>query len=89
MALATVPVTLAMSNRALSAAPAAAIAATVAMTALQLCLDVSPRQERSASVGAGALAGVMGGVSTVTGPVLISCQMALRCRARNSSVASA
>lgn len=76
--LATVPVTLAMSHRALNAALAAAVVATVLMTALQLRLHVSPRQERWASAGAGALAGVMGGVSTVTGPVVISYLMALR-----------
>jgi uncharacterized membrane protein YfcA len=74
----TVPVMLMLAPRVLNAALAGVVIATVLLTALKLRLDLAPRHERWASAATGALAGVVGGVSSVTGPVLITYLMALR-----------
>jgi uncharacterized membrane protein YfcA len=80
MTAVTVPLTLALPLRTLNALLAIAVVTTVLLTALNPKLDISPRHERFASAGVGALAGVMGGVSSVTGPVIITYLMALKLR---------
>jgi hypothetical protein len=76
--LATVPMTLAMPDATLRTVLAVVVLLAVALTALPLRLAVPPRQERWWSAGVGALSGVMGGVSSLTGPIIITYLMSLR-----------
>ena len=76
--LATVPMTLALPEQALRMLLAAVVLLAVALMALPLRLAVPPRQERWWSAVIGLLSGVMGGVSSLTGPVIITYLMSLR-----------
>lgn len=76
--LITVPMTLAMSEATLRTAMAVAVLVAVALIALPLHLRVPPSQERWWSAAVGALSGLMGGVSSLTGPVIICYLVSLR-----------
>ena len=76
--LITVPMTLAMPEATLRRVLAAVLLLAVALTALPLRLQVPPAREKLWSAGVGALSGVMGGVSSLTGPILISYLMSMR-----------
>jgi uncharacterized membrane protein YfcA len=74
----TVPLTLSLPERALRAVLAAVVVLAVVLNALPLKLDVAPERERWWSAGIGAASGVMGGVSALTGPLIITYLMSLR-----------
>lgn len=74
----TVPLTLTLPEATLRRVLAAVVLLAVALTALPLRLQVPPRQERWWSAAVGALSGMLGGVSSITGPVIISYLMSLR-----------
>ncbi len=76
--LLTVPVTLAMSPRVLNASVALIVLIAVLLLSLQLKLPVTSSNEGWWSAGVGALSGVMGGVSSLTGPLVISYLVALK-----------
>jgi uncharacterized protein len=76
--LATVPMTLALSDATLRTVLACVVLLAVTLNALPLKLTVPPAQERWWSAGVGAVSGVMGGVSALTGPVIISYLVSLR-----------
>ena len=76
--LLTVPFTLAMSDDMLRNLIAAAVLLAVVLNALPLRLTVSPEKERWCSAVVGALSGAMGGVSALTGPLVISYLVSLR-----------
>ncbi len=76
--LLTVPLTLSMSPRALNAAVAGVVLIAVLLLSLQLKLPVSAHNEGWWSAGVGALSGVVGGVSSLTGPLVISYLVALK-----------
>jgi len=76
--LLTVPMTMAMSDATLRVMVAGVLLVAVTLNALPLRLSVPPQQERWWSAGVGALSGVLGGVSSLTGPVIISYLMSLR-----------
>ncbi len=76
--LITVPMTLAMSDGALRTSMAVVLLIAVTLIALPLHLRVPPSQERWWSAGVGALSGLMGGVSSLTGPLIISYLVSLR-----------
>lgn len=70
--------TLAMSPRTLSALLAGAVLLAVAAMAFNPKLDIAPRHERIASAAVGLLSGLLGGVSSLTGPVVITYLTSLR-----------
>lgn len=74
--LLTVPMTLALPARALNAMVAGAVVLAVVLTMWRPKLDI--RRETPWSLAVGALSGVMGGVSSLTGPIIISYLMALK-----------
>lgn len=74
----TVRLTLGLTDRALSQMLAAAVLVAVALMAWQPTLQVSPRREGWWGAGVGLASGVLGGVSSLTGPLIISYLMALR-----------
>ncbi len=76
--LLTVPLTLALPEAALRRMLAGVVLLAVVLSALPLHLNVPPQQERWWSAGVGMLSGVMGGVSSLTGPIIISYLMSLR-----------
>lgn len=76
--LATVPMTLALPEHALRVLLGAVVLLAVVLMALPLRLAVQPRRERWWSLGVGLLSGVLGGVSSLTGPVVITYLMSLR-----------
>lgn len=76
--LLTVPLTLALPEATLRNVLAGLVLMAVTLNALPLRLNVSPRHERLWSTGIGAVSGVMGGMSSLTGPVIISYLMSLR-----------
>lgn len=76
--LLTVPMTLALPDAALRRVLAAVVLLAVLLNAMPLHLNVPPAQERWWSAGMGTLSGVMGGVSSLTGPIIISYLMSLR-----------
>ncbi len=76
--LLTVPLTLAMPERVLNAMVAAAVILAVVLMSIRVKVAISERQERIASPVIGAVSGVMGGVSSLTGPIIISYVMALK-----------
>ena len=76
--LITVPLTLAMSEAALRSTVAVALLIAVALNALPLRLNVSPARERLWSAGVGVLSGILGGVSSLIGPLIISYLVSLR-----------
>jgi uncharacterized protein len=74
----TVPMTLALSVRALNVMLAGAVLLAVATMAWSPRLNVSPKRERLSSALVGLLSGLLGGVSSLTGPVVITYLMSLR-----------
>lgn len=76
--LITVPFTLAMSDDTLRNVIAAAVLLAVVLNALPLRLTISPDKERWCSAAVGLLSGVMGSVSALTGPLVISYLVSLR-----------
>ena len=76
--LLTVPLTLAMSPRVLNIMLAGALLTAVLLIGFRPTLAIAPRQEAAASFVVGALSGVLGAVSSLMGPIIISYLMALR-----------
>ncbi len=76
--LATVPLTLALPEDTLRRVLAALVLLAVLLNAMPLRLSVPPARERWWSAGVGLLSGVMGGVSSLTGPIIITYLMSLR-----------
>lgn len=76
----TVRMTLALSASQLSAMLASAVLLAVALMAWKPTLQISASRERAVGVGVGLLSGLLGGVSSLTGPVIITYLMALRLR---------
>ncbi len=74
----TVRATLELSEHVLALMIAAAVLIATGLMAWQPTLNVSPRSEKRWGLAVGTLAGLMGGVSSLTGPVTISYLMALR-----------
>jgi hypothetical protein len=76
--LLTVPMTLSLPPRTLNAVLGAVVLLAVVLLCLPLRLHVSPARERWWSAGIGAISGAMGGVSSLTGPLIISYLASLR-----------
>jgi len=76
----TVRMTLALSASQLSAMLAGAVLLAVALMAWKPTLQISASRERAVGVGVGLLSGLLGGVSSLTVPVIITYLMALRLR---------
>ena len=76
--LLTVPLTLSMSVGALNATLAVVVLLAVALLALPIRVQVAPVHERAWSAGIGTVSGVMGGMSSLTGPLIISYLLSLR-----------
>ncbi|WP_169160935.1 sulfite exporter TauE/SafE family protein [Azohydromonas caseinilytica] len=76
--LLTVPMMLALSARALNQMLAAVVLGALVLLCLPLRLEVPPERERWWSVGVGTLSGVLGGVSSLAGPVIVSYLVSLR-----------
>lgn len=74
----TVRMTLALSVEQLNVMLALAVLLAVALMAWQPSLRISPRRERVVGVGIGLMSGLLGGVSALTGPVIITYLMALK-----------
>ncbi len=74
----TVPMTLALSAKALNAMVAGAVLLAVATMAFNPVLVIDPKHEGRFSAGVGLLSGLLGGVSSLTGPVVITYLMSLR-----------
>lgn len=76
--LVTVPMTLKLSDAGLRGVLALVVLLAVVLTALPLKLQVTPAREAWCSLGVGLLSGVMGGLSSLTGPVIVSYLVSLR-----------
>lgn len=76
----TVRMTLALSASQLNAMLAGAVLLAVALMACKPTLQISASRERSVGVGVGLLSGLLGGVSSLTGPIIITYLMALQLR---------
>ena len=74
----TVPMTLALPVKTLNAMLAGAVLLAVVTMAYNPVLNIQPQQERRVSACVGLLSGLMGGVSSLTGPVVITYLMSLR-----------
>ena len=74
----TVPMTLALSARGLNIMLAVAVFTAVILMAFNPTLNISARHEKLASAAVGAVSGVMGGISSLTGPIIITYLLALR-----------
>jgi uncharacterized membrane protein YfcA len=74
----TVRLTLSLSEHALAQMIAGAVLIAVGLMAWQPTLNVSPRSERRWGFAVGGMSGLMGGVSSLTGPLIITYLMALR-----------
>lgn len=74
----TVKLTMAMPDALLRRVLAGVVLLAVLLNAMPLRLNVPPAQERWWSALVGGLSGVMGGVSALTGPFIISYLMSLR-----------
>lgn len=74
----TVRMTLALSVQQLNVMLALAVLLAVALMAWQPSLRISPQRERVVGVGIGLMSGLLGGVSALTGPVIITYLMALK-----------
>ena len=75
---ATVPMTLALPEATLRRVLAGVVLLAVLLNAVPLRLTVPPTQERWWSAAVGLLSGVMGAMSALTGPIVISYLMSLR-----------
>ncbi len=76
--LLTVGFTLSLSVADLNSMLAASVLLAVVLMTFQPTLQISRKQERIAGVGVGALSGILGGISSLTGPVIITYLMALK-----------
>jgi hypothetical protein len=76
--VATVRMTLALSPNQLNVMLALAILLAVALMALKPTLRVTQKQEGVVGIGVGLFSGLMGGVSSLTGPVIITYLMSLK-----------
>lgn len=76
--VATVSFTVHLSTTQLSAMIAGSVLLAVALLALQPNVTVPARHEQSVGVVVGVCSGLLGGVSSLTGPILITYLMALR-----------
>lgn len=76
----TVRMTLALSASQLNALLAGAVLLAVALMAWKPTLQISAQRERVVGVGVGLLSGLLGGVSSLTGPIIITYLMALQLR---------
>lgn len=74
----TVPLALSLSLRALNILVASAVLIAVFLMVWQPRLEFSPRQEKRVGGVVGLLAGIMSGVSSMAGPLIITFLMALR-----------
>ena len=74
----TVPLTLALPETTLRRLLALVVLLALALNALPLHLQVPPAQERWWSLAVGTASGILGGVSSLTGPIIISYLMSLR-----------
>lgn len=73
----TVPMTLALPAKVLNIMLAAAVLTAVFLTALNPKFNISPEHEKLSSAAVGAVSGIMGGISSLTGPIIITYLMAL------------
>lgn len=78
--LITVPLALSVSSRTLNIMLAASVLTAVALMAFKPQLRISARREKWSSALVGTLAGIMGGVSSMTGPLIITYLVALNLR---------
>jgi uncharacterized membrane protein YfcA len=76
----TVRMTLMLSASQLNAMLAGAVLLAVVLMALKPSLQVSVSRERAVGVSVGLMSGLLGGVSSLTGPVIITYLMALQLR---------
>jgi uncharacterized membrane protein YfcA len=76
--LITMPLTLALPEATVRTLLAGVVLSGVALLALPLRLQVPPAQERWWSAGVGLLSGLFGGISSLTGPVIVSYLVSLR-----------
>ncbi len=83
----TVHFTLSLSPEGLNRMLAASVLLAVALMAFQPTLRISAKRESWVGVGVGTLSGLLGGVSSLTGPVIITYLMALQLT-RNQFVSS-
>lgn len=74
----TVRATLALSPGQLNAMLAGAVLLAVALMAWQPTLRIAPTRERLVGTGIGLLSGLLGGISSLTGPIMITYLMALK-----------
>lgn len=74
----TVSWTLSLNAKQLNAIVAFAVLLAVILMVWQPRLQINSKQENSAGVGVGLLSGMLGGVSSLTGPIIITYLMALR-----------
>lgn len=76
--LVTVPMTLVLPASALNAMMAAAVVTAVVLMAANPQLRISREREKMAGALVGAVSGALGGISSLTGPVIITYLMALK-----------
>lgn len=76
----TVRMTLALSASQLNIMLAGAVLLSVVLMALKPTLQIAASRERVVGVGVGLLSGLLGGLSSLTGPVIITYLMALQLR---------
>lgn len=76
--LITVPLTLALPARALSAMVAGTVTLAVVLMSFRPMMTISKQHEKISSPIVGALSGILGGVSALMGPLIISYLMALK-----------
>lgn len=76
----TVKMTLALSAAQLNVLLAGAVLLAVALMAWNPSLKISTSRERAVGIGVGLISGLLGGVSSLTGPVIITYLMALQLR---------
>lgn len=74
----TVRMTLALAPAQMNAMLAGSVLLAVVLMALRPTLHIAPARERVTGIGVGLLSGLLGGVSSLTGPVMITYLMALR-----------
>ncbi len=74
----TVPMTLALSARALNVMLAGALLLAIFLLAVNPRLNISARHEKWASAAVGGFSGILGGISSLTGPIIVTYLMALR-----------
>jgi len=74
----TVRMTLDMSVSQLNVMMALTVLLAVTLMAVNPKLNISPQRERQVGLGIGAVSGLLGGISSLTGPVIITYLMALK-----------